>query len=216
MELADTDLFSLLRQQPKGCLSEEQARNIFVQLAEGLQHLHESGFMHRDIKPENILLKGDRSFLGDFGFGGTWNKHTTRCTSLGTLFYASPEILMHEEYMGPEADIWSLGVVLYVMLCGRVPFKTKTLEERLKSIQDYELHFPEEVSDTAKELIRLMLSKDPANRPTISDILKSKWVLILKKRCYSLDIKEPTRFKKLRRFIRKRGQRSFENEVPLR
>ena len=131
------ELFDYLTE--KGRLSEEEARNIFGQICVAVNYLHEKGIVHRDLKLENVLLdERCRIKLGDFGFTREFDRGTYLETYCGTTGYAAPEMLEGKKYLGPgipfippqfdhadispEVDVWSLGVILYCLLTGGLPF----------------------------------------------------------------------------------------------
>lgn len=107
----------------KGRLSEDETRGIFGQLCLAVAYLHESGIVHRDLKLENVLLDEHcRVKLGDFGFTREYDRNALMETFCGTTGYASPEMLQGKKYQGPEVDVWSLGIILYCLLTGTLPF----------------------------------------------------------------------------------------------
>ena len=161
----------------RGHLSESESSRIIRRIIQGVEYLHSKKICHRDLKPENILLnvKGDVSTLciTDFGLSkiSCGNKFQTAC---GTPSYVAPEIISGDSY-GFEVDIWSCGVILYVLLCGFPPFYADNDPELYKLIQAGEYSFPspywDDVSDTAKDLIRKMLVVDPTKRLSPIEIL---------------------------------------------
>lgn len=115
------ELFDYLAEKSR--LGEEEARVLFGQLCLAVFYLHEKGIVHRDLKLENVLLdERCRVKLGDFGFTREYEKGTYMETFCGTTGYASPEMLLGKKYLGPEVDVWSLGVILYCLLTGTLPF----------------------------------------------------------------------------------------------
>lgn len=115
------ELFDYLAE--KGRLSEDETRVIFGQLCLAVAYLHGSGIVHRDLKLENVLMDEHcRIKLGDFGFTREYDKNALMETFCGTTGYASPEMLQGKKYQGPEVDVWSLGVILYCLLTGTLPF----------------------------------------------------------------------------------------------
>jgi serine/threonine protein kinase len=124
------DLFEVLYSNElnptQSVLEEECARRIFTQTAMAVRHMHQKGVCHRDLKPENIFL--DREWnvkVGDFGLSLRFQPGRKVTDPVGSLIYASPEVLRREPYLGPELDVWALGVLLYEMLCGTPPFVGK-------------------------------------------------------------------------------------------
>jgi [calcium/calmodulin-dependent protein kinase] kinase len=156
-------------------LEEEQCRDVFRQLVDGLRYLHRNGICHRDIKPENILCgSGGRVYLSDFGVSEIMSVQGSVSTkSSGTPTFWPPEMFSFETetlVSGAQVDIWALGVTLYMMLCGRSPFRGTSFLELSKSITCDEVTFPLVLSEDAKDLLTAMLAKDPAKRPGLKDI----------------------------------------------
>ncbi|TFL00331.1 hypothetical protein BDV98DRAFT_112370 [Pterulicium gracile] len=162
----------------KGRLSEEETRVIFGQLCLAVHYLHEKGIVHRDLKLENVLLDEKcRVKLGDFGFTREYESNVFMETFCGTTGYASPEMLQGKKYCGPEVDIWSLGIILYTLLTGTLPFDDDDeLEMRNKIIKgSYE--DPEWLSADARNLLSKILQSDPSKRPCIANILTHPWFI---------------------------------------
>ncbi|ORY92147.1 kinase-like domain-containing protein [Syncephalastrum racemosum] len=164
-------------------LEEAEARNLFGQLVSGVQYLQKKGVVHRDLKLENLLLLDERTLIiTDFGFANQKQEQqkwlmTTCC---GSPCYAAPELLRGETYVGPAADIWSCGVVLYAMLCGFLPFNDEEDYSHTTDKQkDGGVAFPEHMYDKtdAQDLIRRMLEPDPTKRFTVRDILDHPWMM---------------------------------------
>eukprot|EP00300_Choanocystis_sp_HF-7_P009333 c16376_g1_i3.p1 GENE.c16376_g1_i3~~c16376_g1_i3.p1 ORF type:complete len:277 (+),score=71.99 c16376_g1_i3:3-833(+) len=163
-------------------LSEEVTRDITKQLLEAVGTLHEEHVMHRDLKPENILLVSSNPAapiqikVADFGFAvATFTPQTERC---GTPQYSAPEVLKGELY-NEKADIWSLGVVVYVLLTGCAPFPGDTINECLAEIEAgplYEGPEWEGVSHDAVAFVRQLLNVDPDTRPCINQVKAHAWV----------------------------------------
>jgi serine/threonine protein kinase len=166
--------------------SEGMAARVVKTMAEALAYCDKKNVVHRDLKPENVLLvdpADDLSLkLADFGFaeevrpdGGA--ELTTTC---GTPGYVAPEILKGQPY-GREVDMWSLGVIAYILLCGYPPFfddNQNQLFAKIKKAQfEFDKEFWGEVSDPAKDLIRKLLQVDPAKRLTARDVLKHPWIV---------------------------------------
>ncbi|KAJ3085027.1 hypothetical protein HK102_000389 [Quaeritorhiza haematococci] len=163
------DLFECIEQHEH--FSEQQALHVFRQVASAVLYLHKLGIVHRDIKDENILI--DDKFhvkLIDFG-SAAFSEGKLFDRFLGTIQYASPEILRGEKYRGPEADIWALGCCLYIMLNGEVPFDNPA----------HALHSPftppkYKLTPECVDLLAWMLDKRPASRATIFDIWRHPWM----------------------------------------
>jgi serine/threonine protein kinase len=174
---------------PREGLGEKLSRGIFKQLIEGLEGCHSSGVVHRDLKTENLMLNLDWVLkIADFGYatllaGKSGNGLLT--TFLGTLSYAAPEILNKKPYVGSCADIFSCGVILFVLVTGKLPFgKAVVFDSYYKNFirNDYESFWsimsPKigQVSDEFKSLINLLLAYDSTQRPTITEIKQHPWM----------------------------------------
>ncbi|PGH18765.1 CAMK/RAD53 protein kinase [Helicocarpus griseus UAMH5409] len=189
LELApEGELFNWIVAHQK--LTENEARKVFLQLFKGLKYLHERNIVHRDIKPENILLVDDRLTvkLADFGLAKIIGEDSFTTTLCGTPSYVAPEILVenprHRKY-SRAVDIWSLGVVLYICLCGFPPFSDElytrenpyTLAEQIKLGRfDYPSPYWDSVGDPALDLIDRMLTVDYDKRITIDECLEHPWL----------------------------------------
>ncbi|KAK2880030.1 hypothetical protein FQN49_000636 [Arthroderma sp. PD_2] len=190
LELApEGELFNWIIRHQK--LTENETRKVFVQLCEGLKYLHERNIVHRDIKPENILVvdKDLSVKLADFGLAKIIGEQSFTTTLCGTPGYVAPEILEdhpNQRMYTRAVDIWSLGVVLYICLCGFPPFSDElydprrfpyTQRDQIKNgIFNYPSPFWDPVSDEAIQLIEQMLVVDPEKRISIDKCLKDPWV----------------------------------------
>ncbi|XP_041062902.1 testis-specific serine/threonine-protein kinase 6-like [Carcharodon carcharias] len=177
MEEAKTDLFDLVDSQDY--FSEEVARPYLKQIAQALEYCHVHHIAHRDTKCENILLTADNiPKITDFGLA-TCIKGSDSCpcsTFCGSAAYTAPEVLNGDKYDPFKADIWSLGVVLYVMVTGCMPFDDSDLS-KLKELQTQSLQFPPSpsLSDCCQNLINVMLEKDPKKRVSINHVVEHQW-----------------------------------------
>lgn len=156
-----------------GALPVEKVQKIFTQLVGAVAYVHNMSCVHRDLKLENILLdKNENVKLCDFGFTREYEgKASYLQTFCGTICYSAPEMLKGEKYAGEKVDVWSLGVILYALLCGELPFDDDDDNiTRTKILQD-EPKWPENLNPDAKNLISILLSKRPLIRPSLSDIL---------------------------------------------
>lgn len=163
----------------KGSMTEDEARNIFQQLVFALDYTHKHKVVHRDIKPENILLDEHNNIkIGDFGLASYFHDGIFLRTSCGSLNYAAPEVLTGDLYSGPEIDIWSSGVVLFVLLTGNLPFDDNNISMLLQKIKRGEFEIPPSVSGVCQDLIRRILNIDPVARIKISQIFKHPWFRI--------------------------------------
>ena len=139
------DLLRLIKR--KGKLQESDAKFIFKQIAYGLAHIHCRSVIHRDIKLDNILLDCEKGVkICDFGVSKIIKKGQVIQEQCGTPAYLAPEIIIDKGYEGFFVDVWSLGVLLFAMLCGTVPFKASNLEDLHKLILKGEFTFPNELS----------------------------------------------------------------------
>ena len=165
--------------------SEKRAAEIIYQLAKGLKYLHKYGIIHRDLKPDNIMLteasdKGNVKIM-DFGLSKILGKKEKSTDGFGTLTFVSPEVLVRKPY-NKEVDIWSLGVILYLMLSGELPFDDPDDNEQniAKAIVYQDVKFPSEKfgkrSKAVIELIQRCLTKDPKARIKVDEIIKSDWI----------------------------------------
>lgn len=172
------DVFQLVQQ--KGALSESEARTLFRQLIEAVEYMHSHGLVHRDIKLENLFLVSPTELkLGDFGLACSWRSGHTMNERCGTIHYLAPEMLAGQRYEGPEIDIWSLGVCLYVMVRGIYPFNGNNDLELIRRIKmgAYESLNSSGLSEALKSLIKGLLQVDRSKRLTLSAIKSHPWVL---------------------------------------
>lgn len=182
--------------------SEEVAKNYLGQLLEGLQHCHAQGVCHRDLKPENLLLADDDGCLlkiADFGLSATFRNvdeplrggatplTRTLQSVVGSPFYVAPEVLASQGYDGSKADVWSVGVILYAMLAGNLPFgkdlavcvrfaKFKQWIETQPLSAPPTWLFPAKASEDVKALLVSMLNPNPTFRISVQEALEHKWV----------------------------------------
>jgi serine/threonine protein kinase len=162
----------------RGRLSENEARKYFRQILYGLGHCHWRSVLHRDIKLDNILLgKGGTVKICDFGVSKIVKPKQKIYEQWGTPAYIAPEIIADNGYEGYYVDIWSLGVLLYAMVWGAVPFKAGNMQELYHNIMGKGFSFPVPLSKQVKDLIRKMLNKVPENRILIPEILEHPWVV---------------------------------------
>jgi len=162
----------------EGKFSEDEARKYFRQLIDGIAHCHARGVCHRDLKPENLLLDADGHLkISDFGLSALSSDmqgdllHTT----CGTPNYVAPEVLMDKGYDGKAADVWSSGVILYVLLCGFLPFDESSMVELFRKIVKADFAYPADLSHEAVSLLSIILNPDPEKRATIEQIKKHPW-----------------------------------------
>ncbi|CAD7973097.1 unnamed protein product [Amoebophrya sp. A120] len=164
-------------------ISEGTVRNYFWQICDGIEYLHHNLVVHRDIKLENLLLHhnshGVTIKIVDFGFAVKLQTPTQKLKVFcGTPSYMSPEIVAGKEYSGFQSDVWALGVVLYVLLCGRFPFKANQEHELYHKIRRGQFSLADNhVSSTAKRVIKGILRVDGNLRPVVSQVVNHAWVL---------------------------------------
>ena len=168
------ELFSKIASN--GPLPEDQARSYFQQLIDALDYLHSQNITHRDIKPENILLDSqNRLKLTDFGLSIMSEQSELLQTRCGTPSYIAPEIFVSKGYRGPPTDIWSAGVLLFVMLTATLPFPGSTIQELMSKITKAEVSYPKSLSHNVVSLLKKILVADPLKRYTIPEIRSHRW-----------------------------------------
>eukprot|EP01105_Mastigella_eilhardi_P005345 TRINITY_DN1707_c0_g1_i1.p1 TRINITY_DN1707_c0_g1~~TRINITY_DN1707_c0_g1_i1.p1 ORF type:complete len:709 (-),score=191.94 TRINITY_DN1707_c0_g1_i1:76-2202(-) len=160
-----------------GCLREDQARKLFRQAAEAVAFCHSQKTVHRDLKAENLLLDANMNIkLIDFGLSNWFVPGKKLSTFCGSPTYASPELVQRHPYFGPEVDCWALGVLLYVFVCGVLPFDGNSFYELYNNIIEAKYNLPATVSPQCKDLIQKILVPNIANRYKIEQILTHPWV----------------------------------------
>ncbi|KZT02060.1 snf 1 [Laetiporus sulphureus 93-53] len=171
LEYAGGELFNYI--VDNGRMEEPQARRFFQQLISGIEYSHRLKIVHRDLKPENVLLDADLNVkIADFGLSNEIKDGDFLKTSCGSPNYAAPEVIRGGLYTGPEIDVWSCGVILYVMLCGRLPFEDEDVQTLFTKISQGVYHLPSYLTPDARSLINGMLAVDPVKRITIPEILQ--------------------------------------------
>lgn len=157
-------------------IAEKDAKVYFKQILEAVEHCHVKNVVHRDLKCENILFDKDMMIkLSDFGFARTINPEACQLkTHCGSLAYAAPEIVKGKDYDGRISDIWSLGVVLFAMVNGKLPFNDTSVKNLLAAINKG-ITFQSRVSEGCREVITSMLMPDTTKRTTIKDLLQHNW-----------------------------------------
>mmetsp|Transcript_11000 Transcript_11000/g.18746 ORF Transcript_11000/g.18746 Transcript_11000/m.18746 type:complete len:277 (+) Transcript_11000:103-933(+) len=178
MDLMTEDLFN----RSESLESMDDIKYIFLQVCQAVQDLHNMHISHLDLKPENILLSIDDSIkLCDFGSSVMWNIDDTCNKVIGSEYYIAPEILRGGSYSSTKADIWSLGVILYLLVTGNFPYGGNSEFDihsnylkgntNLESSKGY-------IDEDCYELLSKMLSKDPESRPSIKKVLQDKFFCI--------------------------------------
>ena len=168
----------------EGCFDEIDAATIIKSLLEAVAYLHRNGIVHRDIKPENVLFVSEDEEdltvkLIDFGLSRRHKKGDAYMSNpVGTAYYMSPELLKGK--YDQSCDVWSTGIVVYILLCGYPPFNGDTDPDIFEAIKQASFHFPSQawghVSPEAKDFIKCLLRKDPRKRFTAEEALKHPWI----------------------------------------
>ncbi|XP_011647737.1 SNF-related serine/threonine-protein kinase [Pogonomyrmex barbatus] len=173
------DLYDYIMRHDSG-LSEEVARTYFRQIVRAISYCHRLHVVHRDLKPENVVFfeKLGTVKLTDFGFSNRFCPGQKLETSCGSLAYSAPEILLGDSYDAPAVDVWSLGVILYMLVCGQAPFQEANDSETLTMIMDCKYSIPSHVSDGCKRLIAKMLVREPEGRASLEEIAADPWLAI--------------------------------------
>ncbi|KAG7458039.1 hypothetical protein MATL_G00233610 [Megalops atlanticus] len=178
LELGDGgDMFDYIMKHEEG-LSEELAKKYFAQIVHAISYCHRLHVVHRDLKPENVVFFEKQGLvkLTDFGFSNKFQPGKKLTTSCGSLAYSAPEILLGDEYDAPAVDIWSLGVILFMLVCGQPPFQEANDSETLTMIMDCKYTVPAHVSVACKDLINRMLQRDPKRRASLEEIENHAWL----------------------------------------
>lgn len=170
-------LHSYMKKQNLRRLPANEAKVIFRQIVEAVNYCHELNIAHRDLKLENILIDKNMNVkVIDFGFSTVSNKGVASKVFCGTPSYMAPEIVKNVEYVGQGADVWALGILLFVMTCGCFPFKGANDRELFRKIENAKIVFPEGIDLMVQEVIRKILRKNPIDRPTCEQILNDSWM----------------------------------------
>ncbi|XP_052399777.1 SNF-related serine/threonine-protein kinase [Carassius gibelio] len=178
LELGDGgDMYDYILRH-EGGVAEDTAKVHFAQIIRAIAYCHRLHVVHRDLKPENVVFFRQQGTvkLTDFGFSNHFQPGTMLMTSCGSLAYSAPEILLGEEYDAPAVDIWSLGVILYMLVCGHPPFQETNDSETLIMIMDCRYNVPNHISPECKDLISHMLQRDPAKRASLTEIEGHPWL----------------------------------------
>ncbi|KAJ7997798.1 hypothetical protein DPEC_G00215860 [Dallia pectoralis] len=179
LELGDGgDMYDYILRH-EGGVAEDTAKVHFAQIVQAISYCHRLHVVHRDLKPENVVFFRQQGTvkLTDFGFSNLFKPGTMLMTSCGSLAYSAPEILLGEEYDAPAVDIWSLGVILYMLVCGQPPFQETNDSETLTMIMDCRYTVPAHVSGDCKDLISRMLQREPSGRASLNEIKDHPWLI---------------------------------------
>lgn len=142
-----------------------------------MEYCHKNKIAHRDLKPENILLDDNKNIkLGDFGLSNSMKDGKFLSTACGSANYAAPEVVSGQKYCGSEADVWSLGVLLYALLCGSLPFDEVSMPALISKVKAAKYIIPYYLSAEATDLIKKMIVANPLFRISIPDIFSHPWM----------------------------------------
>ncbi|KAI2608002.1 hypothetical protein GGR54DRAFT_391815 [Hypoxylon sp. NC1633] len=161
-----------------GKLKEKQARKFSRQIASALDYCHRNSIVHRDLKIENILISktGDIKII-DFGLSNLFAPRGHLKTFCGSLYFAAPELLQARAYTGPEVDVWSFGIVLYVLVCGKVPFDDQSMPALHAKIKKGLVDYPSWLSNECRHLLSRMLVTDPRQRANMHEVMNHPWMI---------------------------------------
>ena len=159
-------------------LSEQHSRQFSRQIVSALDYMHRNSIVHRDLKIENILIDktGRNIKIIDFGLSNLFCPERRLTTYCGSLYFAAPELLRASPYRGPEIDIWSLGVVIYVMVTGSVPFDDKSMPGLHEKIKRGHVTYPTHVSPSCRDLLSRIFVINPTKRIILADVLRHEWM----------------------------------------
>ncbi|KAK1225521.1 Serine/threonine-protein kinase [Marasmius sp. AFHP31] len=161
-----------------GRLRERVARKFARQIGSALDYCHRNNVVHRDLKIENILISQTGNIkIIDFGLSNLYDPIAHLSTFCGSLYFAAPELLNAKVYTGPEVDVWSFGVVLYVLVCGKVPFDDQSMPALHAKIKRGLVEYPVWLSAECKHLLSRMLVTNPALRAPLSEVLAHPWMV---------------------------------------
>ncbi|XP_075723621.1 MAP/microtubule affinity-regulating kinase 3-like isoform X12 [Rhipicephalus microplus] len=162
-----------------GRMKEKEARAKFRQIVSAVQYCHQKRIIHRDLKAENLLLDGEMNIkIADFGFSNEFVPGMKLDTFCGSPPYAAPELFQGKKYDGPEVDVWSLGVILYTLVSGSLPFDGANLKELRERVLRGKYRIPFYMSTDCENLLKKFLVLNPAKRATLEVIMKDKWMNI--------------------------------------
>ncbi|BFZ12241.1 hypothetical protein BsWGS_15277 [Bradybaena similaris] len=160
-----------------GRMKEKEARAKFRQIVSSVQYCHQKHIVHRDLKAENLLLDADMNIkIADYGFSNEFvpgNKLDTFC---GSPPYAAPELFQGKKYDGPEVDVWSLGVILYTLVSGSLPFDGQNLKELRERVLRGKYRIPFYMSTDCENLLKKFLVLNPVKRASLETIMKDRWM----------------------------------------
>ncbi|XP_064293608.1 serine/threonine-protein kinase MARK2 isoform X2 [Phalacrocorax carbo] len=160
-----------------GRMKEKEARAKFRQIVSAVQYCHQKFIVHRDLKAENLLLDADMNIkIADFGFSNEFTFGNKLDTFCGSPPYAAPELFQGKKYDGPEVDVWSLGVILYTLVSGSLPFDGQNLKELRERVLRGKYRIPFYMSTDCENLLKKFLILNPTKRGTLEQIMKDRWM----------------------------------------
>ncbi|XP_072046544.1 MAP/microtubule affinity-regulating kinase 3-like isoform X3 [Amphiura filiformis] len=160
-----------------GRMKEKEARSKFRQIVSAVQYCHQKHVVHRDLKAENLLLDKDLNIkIADFGFSNEFTPGNKLDTFCGSPPYAAPELFQGKKYDGPEVDVWSLGVILYTLVSGSLPFDGQNLKELRERVLRGKYRIPFYMSTDCENLLKRFLMLNPAKRASLEVIMRDKWM----------------------------------------
>ncbi|KAG7511045.1 MAP microtubule affinity-regulating kinase 3 isoform X8 [Solea senegalensis] len=160
-----------------GRMKEKEARAKFRQIVSAVQYCHQKHIVHRDLKAENLLLDADMNIkIADFGFSNEFTMGNKLDTFCGSPPYAAPELFQGKKYDGPEVDVWSLGVILYTLVSGSLPFDGQNLKELRERVLRGKYRIPFYMSTDCENLLKRFLVLNPSKRGTLEQIMRDRWI----------------------------------------
>uniref|UniRef100_A0A672HXF8 MAP/microtubule affinity-regulating kinase 3 n=1 Tax=Salarias fasciatus TaxID=181472 RepID=A0A672HXF8_SALFA len=160
-----------------GRMKEKEARAKFRQIVSAVHYCHQKNIVHRDLKAENLLLDADSNIkIADFGFSNEFTAGNKLDTFCGSPPYAAPELFQGKKYDGPEVDIWSLGVILYTLVSGSLPFDGQNLKELRERVLRGKYRVPFYMSTDCEGILRRFLVLNPTKRCSLEQIMRDKWI----------------------------------------
>ncbi|XP_033113954.1 serine/threonine-protein kinase NIM1-like [Anneissia japonica] len=172
---AGGELFTKISNEGK--LSEQESRPLYAQVVAAVAHIHSKNIIHRDLKAENVFYAANGlAKVGDFGFSTVSKENETLNTFCGSPPYAAPELFKDEHYIGVTVDIWAMGIMLYFMVVGVMPFRADTVAKLKKCILDGNFTIPPFVSKDCQSLISGILKSEPSERLTIREMMTHPWL----------------------------------------
>uniref|UniRef100_A0A8C3AMK9 non-specific serine/threonine protein kinase n=1 Tax=Cyclopterus lumpus TaxID=8103 RepID=A0A8C3AMK9_CYCLU len=160
-----------------GRMKEKEARAKFRQIVSAVQYCHQKCIVHRDLKAENLLLDADMNIkIADFGFSNEFTMGNKLDTFCGSPPYAAPELFQGKKYDGPEVDVWSLGVILYTLVSGSLPFDGQNLKELRERVLRGKYRIPFYMSTDCENLLKKFLILNPSKRGSLEQIMRDRWM----------------------------------------